>query len=459
MANKKTKRKDYSMASIRRRLSAAVLMLLISVAVLVTSTYAWFTLSTAPEVRGIDTSVAGNGSLEIALMPADGLFSSIGTGRNASGDFAGGTQPVTTANNNWGNIVNLKNAAYGLDLITLKPARINLGEHEVPTGEYYEKTVTQSNPNYDPSNPDSGIPETIEVTVYTETDGVTPLEDQSQPIQKTAIETDPTTFASGSYFSVPEFGYDGRIKNLIGTSLLSHYTSADYTSLDANGFAGEFSGVRAIVDEENDAYGYAIDLAFRLNSTDEDGTPGKLLLQTEGIQRVYSGSSSDATQGGGSNLWFQTKTGEDVTGVEQAQATEYLKAIRIAFVQNLGNKADGASVSILAYARPNVNNGDLYLCDYEGNALTGDDANVIIGSMAKNVAYQITAIVWLDGDAVTNANMAVTNDVLNQATLNLQFSTNVELIPAKNTELENFEAVPTTEAETTEAEPQEPQEP
>ena len=67
-------------SGIRSKLTAAVAMLLVSLILLVSSTYAWFTLSTAPEVKNITTTVAGNGSLEIALMPQDGLLGSIKNG-------------------------------------------------------------------------------------------------------------------------------------------------------------------------------------------------------------------------------------------------------------------------------------------------------------------------------------------------------------------------------------------
>ena len=64
MAKPATIKKKNVKTSIRNRLVAAISMLLIASIMLVTSTYAWFTLSTAPEVKGINNSVAGNGSLE-----------------------------------------------------------------------------------------------------------------------------------------------------------------------------------------------------------------------------------------------------------------------------------------------------------------------------------------------------------------------------------------------------------
>ena len=400
MTKNATKRKDNTRANIKRRLSVAICMLLVSTIMLVTSTYAWFTLSTSPEVKSINTSVTGNGSLEIALMPTTGLFSDITSGRGASGTEYGGSREMTAANVTWGNVVNLKDQSYGLQLVTLRPVQFNIDTHE-------EQIAV---PKLDDQGNEMKDPETNETIMES----------------KTVIVPDGTIQAIP--FSRPAYGYDGRITELKGMSLKSKDTSAVFDS--------DNYGVRAIVDDAGSAYGYVIDLAFRLNTKADDGvTAGKLLLQTTGIQRVYSDSTATATQGGGSNLWFQDNDGNDVAGADQALATKYLESIRIAFVQNLGNADQAGLARVLTYARADVNTGDLYLCDYFGERLTGDSEKVILTSMTKNQAYQISVVVWLDGNVVTNANMAINNDVLSKATLNLQFATDVTLHPAQNSDL------------------------
>ncbi len=92
---------------IKGKLISAVSMLLVAVIMVVSSTYAWFTLSTAPEVTGISTAIGANGALEIRLNDS--------------------VQPNST-NAKWGNIVSFldenRNQVYGLDKITLLPAEI-----------------------------------------------------------------------------------------------------------------------------------------------------------------------------------------------------------------------------------------------------------------------------------------------------------------------------------------------
>lgn len=109
---------------IKTKLMAAICMLMVSAIMMISSTYAWFTLSTAPEVTGINTAVGANGNLEMALLPKDGLTSSI---TSNAGDSV---LPKEEKNVTWGNLVDLSpdddESIYGLDKITLFPAELSL---------------------------------------------------------------------------------------------------------------------------------------------------------------------------------------------------------------------------------------------------------------------------------------------------------------------------------------------
>ncbi len=113
---KKSKRKQ----DIKSKLLAAIAMLMVATIMMVSSTYAWFTLSTAPEVQGITTNVGANGNLEIALSPLSGDASEITSGVGDS---------VLTSwvdkNLTWGNLLDLSDASYGLGNINLLPAQLN----------------------------------------------------------------------------------------------------------------------------------------------------------------------------------------------------------------------------------------------------------------------------------------------------------------------------------------------
>ena len=103
--------------SIQKKLMAATSMLMVAIIMMVSSTYAWFTLSTAPEVTGITTAVGANGNLEIALATADTWADA------AKVSSAVGTSGDNTA---WGNLIDVSDTTtYGLDKIVLMPAQLN----------------------------------------------------------------------------------------------------------------------------------------------------------------------------------------------------------------------------------------------------------------------------------------------------------------------------------------------
>ena len=124
------KQHTHEMKSLRKKLFAAVAMLLVACVMTVSSTYAWFTLSTAPEVKGITTTVGANGNLEIALGNYNTVYEGgvPGSSENSSMYKPGNT--AQNANVTWGNLVDVTNG-YGLENITLFPTRLNVSAGKV----------------------------------------------------------------------------------------------------------------------------------------------------------------------------------------------------------------------------------------------------------------------------------------------------------------------------------------
>ena len=114
-----------ALPGLRERVIAVALLLLLSAAMMTSATYAWITLSRAPEVSNVSTTVTANGNLEIALVKEDGsepAESAVGDSSAALG------QSVVNANLTWGNLVNLSDSSYGLNNIVLRPALLgNVG--------------------------------------------------------------------------------------------------------------------------------------------------------------------------------------------------------------------------------------------------------------------------------------------------------------------------------------------
>ncbi len=106
---------------IKSKLMAATSLLLVSAILLSLTTYAWFILSTAPEVTEMQTTAGANGALEIALQTGDTVGEIL--------DSVGSSSAVGTlknANSTWGNVVDLSGNTYGLEGLSLLPARLNL---------------------------------------------------------------------------------------------------------------------------------------------------------------------------------------------------------------------------------------------------------------------------------------------------------------------------------------------
>ena len=123
------KRKVIMPAGIRNKLVAAISMLMVASIMMVSSTYAWFTLSTAPEVKGITTNVGANGNLEMMLLNKASFTSTeenLGVESNVGDSMATENKNVIEANLTWGNLVDLSNQSYGLNSIVLNPAQLNI---------------------------------------------------------------------------------------------------------------------------------------------------------------------------------------------------------------------------------------------------------------------------------------------------------------------------------------------
>lgn len=139
---KKHKNSQERPTTLKRKLMAATSMLLISAVLLAVTSYAWLVMSTAPEVTGITTNVAANGSLEIALLTTE-TRQDLSAIKTAIGQSLALNK--TTANNTWGNLIDLNDKSYGLGEIALLPARLDVTESG---GQYRVGSNILSVPTY-----------------------------------------------------------------------------------------------------------------------------------------------------------------------------------------------------------------------------------------------------------------------------------------------------------------------
>ena len=122
-----------------QKLMGAIAMLLVASIMMSATSYAWFVLSTAPEVTDLTTTAGANGALEIALQSTNGTQRAdilSGVGQSIA------SKDAQTANTYWGNVVDLSEG-YGLEHITLYPARLN-AEPKMVGGQSSYAVLTNS---------------------------------------------------------------------------------------------------------------------------------------------------------------------------------------------------------------------------------------------------------------------------------------------------------------------------
>lgn len=243
-----------------------------------------------------------------------------------------------------------------------------------------------------------------------------------------------------------------------------------------------------------DHFGYALDFGFRTNAAASD-----LLLQTEGIQRVYNGAdnadvTAPKTQGGGSYMQFTTS---NTTNFSVDELRALMSALRVVFVEpevtvatNEGKETVTIKYNVLGVAAADItaatnDNGATYT--YTGGTLLKDgaalaedadttgangvkvglnlynytvnnDGTISLGlkkgqtkgengnvtgnvdntltALTQNVGKKVTAIVYLDGDIVDNTMVANAKNSMT-GMLNLQFASSATLKPMDNTGMRN----------------------
>ena len=119
---------------LREKIAAALVLFIVASLMLSVVTFAWLTLSVAPEASNISMSIAANGSLEIALayevlrdangdpiLDENGNVIPVAPGASQVGDS---NLDLLLKNRTWGNLVNLSDPSYGLENIVLRPATL-----------------------------------------------------------------------------------------------------------------------------------------------------------------------------------------------------------------------------------------------------------------------------------------------------------------------------------------------
>lgn len=274
-------------AGIRNKMTAAISMLLVASIMMVSSTYAWFTLSTAPEVKGITTNVGANGNLEMMLLNAASFVSTaedLGVESSTSDSMA--TQAVTKANLTWGNLVDLSDSSYGLETIVMNPARLNIAENAAKDGYTLTSTLLKA-PTYDSDgrvvdvnkdtltsgysgsawNWDESASNAYGVRVIGTTSGVT----ERLTAYRAAVSARTSAIESAKTFAKNSLLSDGQTLATIVMKSATGGTDATYTKDDLKVLQKLVTGLENANDAAGDAIVQTV-LAYNLGGENEDAT-------------------------------------------------------------------------------------------------------------------------------------------------------------------------------------------
>lgn len=132
------------MKHLKAKLLTSVVMLLVAAVMMSTASYAWFTLSTNPEMKGIDTQIVVNENLEIALCAQGTEINADSVpGASLANDSKETTNPARTwqfSAYTWGNLVDFTDDAITAYLNVnknMRPATLSGADDDGTTGNFY----------------------------------------------------------------------------------------------------------------------------------------------------------------------------------------------------------------------------------------------------------------------------------------------------------------------------------
>ncbi|MCD8333585.1 MAG: hypothetical protein LUB60_05625, partial [Clostridiales bacterium] len=253
------------------------------------------------------------------------------------------------------------------------------------------------------------------------------------------IDYSMTTDKLEAHFTHPTFyGWDLWIQMVVSTTSANNYASDAIAAAPDDTDAGEGSTVAS------ETYGMAVDLWVRTNA---EGTSyllldGALVTDDSGNVTGYEGSNriweeyddetvfgTSTTQGSGSCYTFSYDSAEELT-----QILNMLENMKVVFFHTTnGTKLATASFDVTNYYESSGGRVTVPLRadSGDGNSITTTDENgdavttYYITQLVQNEAMPITALLYLDGTEITNADASVSENFTGE--LNIQFASSANL--------------------------------
>lgn len=410
-----TQAQSKSYGGVKKKLMGAICMLLVASIMVVSSTYAWFTLSTAPEITGISTSVGANGNLEMALLNGSengttdtDTYADLAKIKSAVGDSVAATSDAKKSNITWGNLVDLSKG-YGLDQIKLMPARLNItGDNKVLTTSLLKTatygsdgrvkdvstdTVAAANSGvdgfvYDTTNPTYGV---RAIGVSSNLSGRQIIFSNARSAVTSAVNSAGAAFANAA------------AKNLLKLALAAQSTEENYTVADIQAMQEVATGAKTSLENIVKAYAQAaLAKAASKGSAVTEDQLATLQLAAANLTSATILQTAMTTAGLGevANLTAlataQKSVDDAITALNaaaEADGNKSVDAIKESVIKPLiggseGVKAydkDGGDVAISTENLPNVKS--IYLSGGVAKAISDETGLLKLGEISGIEAY------------------------------------------------------------------------
>lgn len=370
------------MKTLKAKLLLSVLSLLLATALISATSFAWYTLSIAPEMSGISATVAVNENLEMALALFDG-----------EGGTEDATLPPETDEGDagncfrWGNLVSFLTDGEAKDAF------------DAILALYSEKAEVEGEDTEEDETDEEDAPEGFILR--------------------------PMTFDKKTQkFIIPEYGKNGRVKTNADGSLKS---GGNLTIDETYGFGRMYRTVKAYDDktkEEKDVevnYGFYLDFWLRSNAVPEEGktTLPLILVGTAGEERSTQGAE-------GNGCVFTVAIPEDTDDALKETFENLAENLRVAF-QDVTPDIEGATASTSSsiylpdFASEVTEDEDGYKLTFDTAKTEGDSPEKIpILSLTQNEAKLLRVYIYLDGVELENPDAMLELEEIG-ASLNLQF--------------------------------------
>ena len=353
------------MKNLKLKLMSAIAMLMVATIGLASVSFAWFTISTNPEVSQMKMNVAANENLEIALD--NGYTKDADVNDASKNTTAGGVQGSTAGNPyTWGNLINLDYGFYTANLLASGTKNV--------VGSLYLNPVKY---------------------VKDATSGVAELQ-------------------------YPKYADDGRIAGLAALTANNVKASSLLTTAAAGGL--KVYSEDATIGEKTNLDAFSVTYWLRSNMA------AKVGLSATGVERAKSSTGGDASpdvyanldgdvnqmKGSGSFVELPSSATNDTKG----KLLKWIQDGKLVIQFDVVNPSDN-KVTTTYYAQP-VETAAAAKYTLKLMKKTGSGYESATIDLAANTAQKINMYVYINGEAITNAD-AFLDDISNIG-LNIQFT-------------------------------------